>query len=115
MGSSNNNDKSDQVDKYIPSDIDKFKDSSNLLGLKGENVELDEEQKPYNYAHPNPEVSWLLGIFAVFVSCLSSGFSGVYFERLVKHGSQTSLVIRSIQLGLFSIIFVLDDDIKTQL
>ncbi|XP_068241890.1 UDP-N-acetylglucosamine transporter-like isoform X3 [Palaemon carinicauda] len=58
-----------------------------------------------NEAHPNTEVSWLLGIFAVFVSCISSGFSGVYFERLVKKGTQPSLVIRNIQLGVFSIVF----------
>ncbi|XP_042206340.1 UDP-N-acetylglucosamine transporter-like [Homarus americanus] len=55
--------------------------------------------------HPNTEVSRLLGILAVFVSCISSGFSGVYFERLVKRGTQTSLIIRNIQLGMFSIAF----------
>nr|XP_045582051.1 UDP-N-acetylglucosamine transporter-like isoform X2 [Procambarus clarkii] len=59
----------------------------------------------HNEAHPNIEVSRLLGIFAVFVSCISSGFSGVYFERLVKRGTQTSLIIRNIQLGMFSIAF----------
>nr|XP_053639028.1 uncharacterized protein LOC128693375 [Cherax quadricarinatus] len=52
----------------------------------------------HNKAHPNTEVSRLLGIFAVLVSCISSGFSGVYFERLVKRSSQTSLIIRNIQL-----------------
>ncbi|KAK3881814.1 hypothetical protein Pcinc_013767 [Petrolisthes cinctipes] len=59
----------------------------------------------HNVAHPNTEVSRLLGILAVFVSCISSGFSGVYFERLVKRGNQTSLLIRNIQLGIFSIAF----------
>ncbi|XP_071553030.1 UDP-N-acetylglucosamine transporter-like [Panulirus ornatus] len=59
----------------------------------------------HNEAHPNTEVSRLLGIFAVFVSCISSGFSGVYFERLVKRGTQPSLIIRNIQLGMFSIAF----------
>ncbi|XP_076062688.1 UDP-galactose transporter [Oratosquilla oratoria] len=58
-----------------------------------------------NAAHPNQEVSWLLGILAVLVSCISSGFSGVYFERLVKQGHQTSLIIRNIQLGIFSMVF----------
>ncbi|XP_063867302.1 UDP-N-acetylglucosamine transporter-like isoform X2 [Scylla paramamosain] len=59
----------------------------------------------HNAAHPNTEVRRLLGILAVFVSCISSGFSGVYFERLVKKGKQTSLIIRNIQLGVFSIAF----------
>lgn len=61
----------------------------------------------HNKAHPNTEVSRLLGIFAVLVSCISSGFSGVYFERLVKRSSQTSLIIRNIQLGMFSIAFAI--------
>lgn len=56
----------------------------------------------HNAAYPNTEVSRLLGILAVFVSCISSGFSGVYFERLVKRGNQTSLLIRNIQLGMSS-------------
>ena len=65
-----------------------------------QNFDVDDAKyKAHDFAHPNPEVSWLLGVLAVFVSCLSSGFSGVYFERLVKHGKQTSLVIRNIQLG----------------
>lgn len=69
-------------------------------------VEVDANQHPDLQAvHPHPEVSWLLGVMAVFVSCISSGFSGVYFERLVKQGPQTSLVIRNIQLGIFSIVF----------
>lgn len=55
----------------------------------------------HNEAHPNTEVSRLLGILSVFVSCISSGFSGVYFERLVKTGAEPSLIIRNIQLGEF--------------
>ena len=39
-----------------------------------------------------------LGLLAVSVACLSSGFSGVYFEKVLK-GSSTSVWIRNIQLG----------------
>ena len=39
-----------------------------------------------------------LGLLAVSVACLSSGFSGVYFEKVLK-GSNTSVWIRNIQLG----------------
>ena len=41
-----------------------------------------------------------LGLLAVILSCLSSGFAGVYFEKILK-GSQASLWLRNIQLGLF--------------
>ncbi|MPC13162.1 UDP-N-acetylglucosamine transporter [Portunus trituberculatus] len=84
-------------------------DPSLLGGAEGGEVgEGGEEVHPpdaHNAAHPNTEVRRLLGILAVFVSCISSGFSGVYFERLVKKGKQTSLIIRNIQLGVFSIAF----------
>ena len=40
-------------------------------------------------------------------ACFSSGFAGVFYERLVKQSNQTSLVIRNLQLGLFSLAFSL--------
>ncbi|KAB7497927.1 UDP-N-acetylglucosamine transporter [Armadillidium nasatum] len=63
------------------------------------------QEDTINSAHPNVEVKWLLGVLAVFVSCISSGFAGVYFEALVKTESNTSLIIRNIQLGVFSLLF----------
>uniref|UniRef100_T1JEB5 Sugar phosphate transporter domain-containing protein n=1 Tax=Strigamia maritima TaxID=126957 RepID=T1JEB5_STRMM len=39
-----------------------------------------------------------IGIFAIICACLSSGFAGIYFEKLLK-GSSQSLWIRNIQLG----------------
>lgn len=45
----------------------------------------------------------LIGLLAVLASCFSSGFSGVYFEKLVKYTSQ-SLWIRNTQLAVFGVI-----------
>jgi len=47
--------------------------------------------------------SQLYGFIAVLISCCSSGFAGVYFEKILK-GSTTSLWLRNIQLGLFGAI-----------
>jgi len=47
----------------------------------------------------------IIGLMAVLVACFSSGFAGVYFEMLVKTGAQPSVVIRNLQLGIFSLAF----------
>ena len=47
-----------------------------------------------------------IGLIAVFIATITSGFAGVYFEKILK-GSSTSLWIRNIQLGLPSIVIAL--------
>ncbi|XP_037069482.1 UDP-N-acetylglucosamine transporter-like, partial [Pollicipes pollicipes] len=49
--------------------------------------------------------SSLLGLSAVLAACVSSGYSGVYFERVVKYGPPQSLSIRNLQLSVFSLPF----------
>ncbi|NP_001089850.2 uncharacterized protein LOC734916 [Xenopus laevis] len=44
--------------------------------------------------------SYVVGLVAVAISCLSSGFAGVYFERILK-GSSASVWLRNVQLGIF--------------
>lgn len=46
----------------------------------------------------------IMGMVAVLLASLSSGFSSVYFEKILKN-STTSLWIRNIQMSLFSIFF----------
>jgi len=48
--------------------------------------------------------SQLLGLAAVIAACFSSGFAGVYFEKILKN-TQQSLWIRNIQLGVFGLLF----------
>jgi UDP-sugar transporter A1/2/3 len=47
-----------------------------------------------------------VGLFAILCAACTSGFSGVYFEKILK-GSSTSLWIRNIQMGLPSIVISL--------
>lgn len=43
----------------------------------------------------------LVGVVCVLIACTSSGFSGVFFEKMLK-GSETSVWIRNIQLGIIT-------------
>jgi UDP-sugar transporter A1/2/3 len=45
-----------------------------------------------------------VGLLAVMASCVSSGFAGCYFEKILK-SSNTSMWIRNIQLGISGAIF----------
>jgi UDP-sugar transporter A1/2/3 len=44
------------------------------------------------------------GLVAVICACCTSGFSGVYFEKILK-GTSVSLWLRNIQLGIFGLGF----------
>ncbi|XP_061588569.1 solute carrier family 35 member A3b isoform X2 [Cololabis saira] len=48
--------------------------------------------------------SQFVGVMSVLMACLSSGFAGVYFEKILKETKQ-SVWVRNIQLGLFSFMF----------
>lgn len=49
------------------------------------------------------EQSPMLGLVAVLLSCCSSGFAGVYFEKLLK-GSDISLWMRNIHLAAYGVV-----------
>ncbi|NXT53553.1 S35A2 protein, partial [Pluvianellus socialis] len=54
---------------------------------------------PSSPASPEgPQQSYAVGLAAVAASCLSSGFAGVYFERLLKT-TGGSIWVRNVQLG----------------
>eukprot|EP00063_Salmo_salar_P070491 XP_014045326.1 PREDICTED: UDP-N-acetylglucosamine transporter-like isoform X2 [Salmo salar] len=48
--------------------------------------------------------SQLVGVIAILIACFSSGFAGVYFEKILKETNQ-SVWVRNIQLGLFGLVF----------
>ncbi|XP_077972002.1 UDP-galactose translocator-like isoform X2 [Styela clava] len=54
-------------------------------------AESDSEQNPF------------IGLVAVIISCLSSGFAGVYFEKILKR-SKGTIWLRNIQMSIFGVI-----------
>jgi len=60
----------------------------------------DHPGEPSNQEAPQNRV---VGLVAVLCAACTSGFSGVYFEKILK-GSRTSLWIRNIQMGLPSVV-----------
>lgn len=48
--------------------------------------------------------SQFVGLMAVLMACVSSGFAGVYFEKILKETKQ-SVWVRNIQLGVFGFMF----------
>jgi len=51
----------------------------------------------------NAMMDKMLGFLSVTVTCVLSGFAGVYFEKILK-GSKVTLWARNVQLSLFSVI-----------
>ena len=57
-------------------------------------------------ASDNEDRNRIVGLIAVLCAACTSGFSGVYFEKILK-GSDVSLWIRNIQMGIPSICIAL--------
>ncbi len=45
-----------------------------------------------------------LGLICVMLACISSGFAGVYLEKVMKKGRQVSIWVRNVQLGIFGAV-----------
>ncbi|KAF9991953.1 hypothetical protein BGZ79_003715 [Entomortierella chlamydospora] len=67
-----------------------------------ENVSEEANQSEEDYFGPvqNP----FIGLIAVLTSCVSSGFAGCYFEKILK-GAEADMWVRSLQLGLSGALF----------
>ncbi|GBG32518.1 CMP-sialic acid transporter [Hondaea fermentalgiana] len=50
------------------------------------------------------EMNQMVGLAAVLSACLTSGFAGVYFEKILKRGRKVSIYIRNVQLGFFGVV-----------
>ncbi|KTF79253.1 hypothetical protein cypCar_00022327 [Cyprinus carpio] len=63
-------------------------------------VQVEQEGGKQKEAVTSANQSYFKGLVSVIISCLSSGFAGVYFEKILK-GSSASVWMRNIQLGIF--------------
>ncbi|CAM4718565.1 unnamed protein product [Leuciscus chuanchicus] len=63
-------------------------------------VQVEQESGKQKEALTGTNQNYFKGLVSVIVSCLSSGFAGVYFEKILK-GSSASVWMRNIQLGIF--------------
>uniref|UniRef100_H2LH00 Solute carrier family 35 member A3a n=1 Tax=Oryzias latipes TaxID=8090 RepID=H2LH00_ORYLA len=91
----------------IPSGI--YTLQNNLLYVALSNLDAATYQWPSDSAvssekEPASAGSQFVGVAAVLVACCSSGFAGVYFEKILKESKQ-SVWIRNIQLGMFGLVF----------
>ncbi|XP_072023647.1 UDP-N-acetylglucosamine transporter-like isoform X2 [Amphiura filiformis] len=53
---------------------------------------------------PLTATNQFIGLVAVLCACFSSGFAGVYFEKILK-GTKQSIWVRNIQLAFFGVLF----------
>lgn len=63
-------------------------------------VQQEKTKESSNMGGGGVEQNYGAGLVAVVISCLSSGFAGVYFEKILK-GSSASVWVRNVQLGIF--------------
>eukprot|EP00123_Amoebidium_parasiticum_P016322 comp23388_c0_seq1/m.38742 comp23388_c0_seq1/g.38742 ORF comp23388_c0_seq1/g.38742 comp23388_c0_seq1/m.38742 type:complete len:336 (-) comp23388_c0_seq1:140-1147(-) len=57
-------------------------------------------QMPSSAAETKQSGNAFVGLVAVICACMTSGFAGVYFEKILK-GTPTSVWVRNVQLALF--------------
>ncbi|XP_053174197.1 UDP-galactose translocator isoform X1 [Scomber japonicus] len=63
-------------------------------------VQVQQEGNKEASVSDSSSQNYTVGLVAVVISCMSSGFAGVYFEKILK-GSSASVWLRNVQLGLF--------------
>lgn len=66
-------------------------------------VQLKTDDKHSETDKGGPEKNRWIGMLAVIVSCLMSGFAGVYFEKILK-GTKQTVWLRNVQLGFLGTI-----------
>lgn len=68
-----------------------------------EDGESGSKSEESDAAQDVPEQNPMLGFVAVIVSCVLSGFAGVYFEKILK-GTEQTLWLRNVQLAFLGMV-----------
>jgi solute carrier family 35 (UDP-sugar transporter), member A1/2/3 len=109
---SNANHHSLSVVNVAPSDINFENNVENNIHLSAmdQSNEMVAEPSPLALVGENNSVSLfgqILGFLAVLISCVTSGFAGVYFEKVLKSAKDLTLWERNVQLAVYSIFIAL--------
>ncbi|EFX82259.1 hypothetical protein DAPPUDRAFT_241513 [Daphnia pulex] len=64
-------------------------------------------QESGDLSFQSKDATYWLGLLAIGCATMTSGFAGIYNEKIIKNGQQPLLLIRSFQLSLFCVLFAL--------
>lgn len=70
----------------------------------GDSVSDTANQMMEDVGDDEPTQNPVIGLLAVLTSCVSSGFAGCYFEKIIK-GTESDMWVRNLQLGLSGALF----------
>lgn len=76
-----------------------------MLGVILTQVHFSKDSGIFSFRTGKEGPAYVLGLVSILCATLTSGFAGVYNEKLIKNGQQPLLLIRSIQLSLFCLFF----------
>lgn len=60
---------------------------------------MDLSEGSISFRSENAGIGYYLGLLSVCLATVTSGFAGVYNEKLLKDGQQPILLVRSLQLS----------------
>lgn len=75
-------------------------DNSSQSGINDKHTDVSRGSTAVLGGHPQ---NYALGVTCVVLSCITSGFAGVYFEKVLKSSNSTSLWVRNIQMALIGV------------
>lgn len=76
-----------------------------LLAIGVATVEISSNEEEVNTNIEINSQTQLIGLIALILSCIISGFAGVYFEKLIKQNESISIYIRNVQLAIWGATF----------
>uniref|UniRef100_A0A0N5ADV2 UDP-galactose translocator n=1 Tax=Syphacia muris TaxID=451379 RepID=A0A0N5ADV2_9BILA len=67
-------------------------------------VQVDQKEKEGKLGSKNEHQNLFIGVGAVLIACLLSGFAGIYFEKILKQRREVSVFLRNVQLAAISLL-----------